>query len=338
MSSSVGGMEPSQSLALDLVAIDVRDPDALTRLIADHAVAPARRVWALPAPVEGEQLSDVSRQPVETAHGIDWIGPQPKLDVSTALFDPLLRGFVLFTRLFPGAIMTGESADNAMAVPNWVYFEHSREIAEFTWADIAGLVAGLFDASGARRRGHIPQANEAGLAELIEAQDLARAALATPPGDDPPLRNRREIGLRAVRPDAAFRLDEVLRAEVHQRAVWFAQVDLLFPIAEVVTGADGIARIVPPSDDEFLETEDDHGVYPTVIPETIRGAVALDLVATFSRERSVGTCELCGLPLMLSPHQVGRVDRGEAVFHPDCHPEHRRRWMRDYQRRRRTAL
>ena len=36
---------------------------------------------------------------------------------------------------------------------------------------------------------------------------------------------------------------------------------------------------------------------------------ALDLVATFSRERSVGTCEHCGLPLMLSPHQVGRVDR-----------------------------
>ena len=121
---------------------------------------------------------------------------------------------MLFTRLFPGAIMTGESADNVMAVPTWIYFEHSREIAELTWADIAGLVGGLFDAPSRTATRTHPQATEAGLAELIEAQDLARAALATPPGDDPPLRNRREIGLRAVRPDAAFRLDEVLRAEV----------------------------------------------------------------------------------------------------------------------------
>ena len=96
--------------------------------------------------------------------------------------------------------------------------------------------------------------------------------------------------------------------------------------------------MTPPSDDGFIEQEDDYGVFPTVIPETIRGAVALDLVATFTRERSVGECGHCGLPIVLTPHQVGRVDRGQGVFHPDCHPAHRRRWMRDYQRRRRAAF
>ena len=175
MGSSVPAMELSQSLALDLSAIDLADRDALVRLVADHAIAPARRVWGLPPPVPDELAHDVSRQPVETDRGIDWIGPQPELEVSTTLFDPLIRGFVLFTKLFPGALLGNKSAETVMAVPNWVYFEHSRELAEFKWTDLDRLVAGLlglpFEDLGRRRR-YRPQRNDAGLAELAEAQVL----------------------------------------------------------------------------------------------------------------------------------------------------------------------
>lgn len=78
----------------------------MTRLLAIHVLAPARCVWRLPLPDPAETPGDVGRIPVERDGRIDWVGPEPALVVSTALVDPLLRGFVLFARLFPNATVS----------------------------------------------------------------------------------------------------------------------------------------------------------------------------------------------------------------------------------------
>jgi hypothetical protein len=342
MPRSLTDMNSNRSLSLDLVQADLADPSALVQLVADHALAPARRAWSLPSPVGGEEPLDVQHLPVQVGDRFDWQGPVPKLRTSTALFDPLVRGFVLFTKLFPGAILTYETATSVTSVPNWIYFEHSRQMASFLWSDLEHLVAGILGGPPRTYRSPALESrirtgpNPEALAELAEAQQLVRDAIATPSRPEPPLANRYDIGLRSMKPEAVFALDDVLRADAHQRAVWFARVDLLFPLGEMATAADGSLVLVEPTDDRPVEQVDDHGVYPTVVAETIRGVVALDLVSTFSRERTVGQCDHCQAPVILTGHQIGRVDRGEPVFHSDCHPEHRRRWMRDYQRSRRA--
>lgn len=337
----------TRSLSLDLAFTDLADPGALTRLVAAHCLAPARRAWRLPDPDPAETPRDVRRHPVERAGRIDWEGRVPELEVSTAHVDPVLRGFVLFGRLFPGGTLAAQHLDTSVGAPGWIYFDDSRELATLVYADVARLCRGLLGlpdhGAEADDLGHTlrPARNDAALAELREAKAMVTAALAAPAPAEPPLHTRRDIGLRIVDRGAAWAIDEILRAEARQRLVWLAGIDLLFPLGEVVTLADGSPALVAPSDDEFddgmLESVDEAGVYPTVLPETIRAAVVLDLVATFSRDRTVADCGYCGMPMLLTPHRAGRVDHGEPVYHDGCHAEHRRRWGRDYRRRQRTS-
>jgi len=75
------------------------------------------------------------------------------------------------------------------------------------------------------------------LHELAEAQTMVRQVLDAPRPAEPPLLNREQIGLRHVDEAAAGPLDAILRADVHQRAVWFSRVDILIPITGTVTDA-----------------------------------------------------------------------------------------------------
>lgn len=344
MARSVEAMDSQRSLALDLFLAGALDRATVTQLVADHAVGPARRAWSLPAPRQGETPSDVIMQPVRGGYGPGWVGPVPELVVSTVLFDPVVAGYVLFRSLFPHAFVSPEPIEHDLAAPNWIYFEHSRQLAVFRYEDVECLVAGAFgdevepigndDLEGPYRA----RENRAALQDLAEAQAMVRRVLDVPRPADLPLFVRRQTGLRHVDESAAWPLDEVLRHDVHQRAVWFARVDILIPLGEVVTDIDGTARLGAPDDsDPILDQVDDHGVYPTQIPETIRGAVALDLVRTFPGQRDIAACSHCARPVVLTPHQVGRVDAGQPVYHPDCTGPARRRWMRDYQRRRRAG-
>lgn len=329
---SVGAMDsrPLRSIALDLASLDLTDRDGLVGLLATHAVAPTRRLYGMPSPVPGETPDMLEPS----------VGP---LQVSTALFDPLIRGYVLFSRLLPTALRTYEGLETILSVPNWAYFDRSRQLRWFLWRDLENLVDGLLgrEASGpdhpCLESRYVPTRNDAGMAELASARELVLAALATPVFPDDPAYRVRNIGLRSVDQGTAFRLDEVLRAEVHQRLVWFADVDITFPIGYVANGPTGEPMFVSEVSNEPLEIVDDHGTYPTVVPETIAGVVALDLVSTFSRDRSVGICEHCRRPLLLTPQQAGRVQAGRPVYHPDCFPEHRVRWIRDFQRQRRAG-
>lgn len=344
MARSVVAMDSQRSLALDLLLADPLDRAAVVRLVADHAVGPARRAWSLPTPRPGETPTEVIMQPVRRGYGPGWIGPLPEFIVSTVLFDQVVAGYVLFRSLFPDAFVSPGLIEHDLAAPNWIYFEHSRQLAAFRYEDIERLVAGAFgneveplendNLEGQYR----PRENRAALQELAEAQAMVRRALDVPRPADPPLFVREQTGLRHVDESANGPLDDVLHCDVHQRAVWLAKVDILIPLGGVITDRDGVAHLVAPDDsDPVLDQVDDHGVYPTQIPETIRGVVALDLVRTFPSQRDIAPCSHCARPVVLTPHQVGRVDVGQPVYHPDCTGPARRRWMRDYQRRRRAG-
>ena len=160
--------------------------------------------------------------------------------------------------------------------------------------------------------------------------------------DDPTYR-RRSIGLRLLNPQTTWKVDEVLRAHAHQRLIWFADQDLAFPISQTERGVDGKLHLVPPDDpDQPIDLTADHGVFATVVPETISAVVALDLVSTFGRERHVGRCAHCQGLMLLSRSQVARAETGGEVYHSDCREIHRLAYFRSrardrYARTRGTA-
>lgn len=144
MARSVAVMDSQRSLSLDLYRSGPLDRAAIARLVADHAVGPARRVWTLPAPEPDETDPDVVVLPTREGYGPGWAGPIPKLVASTALFDRCIAGFVLFSRLFPGALLSAATIEDFLAAPEWIYFEHSRQLAVFRYEDVERLVGAAF--------------------------------------------------------------------------------------------------------------------------------------------------------------------------------------------------
>ncbi|MFN8628853.1 MAG: hypothetical protein U0838_00605 [Chloroflexota bacterium] len=136
-------MNSHRSLALDLFLAPALDRAVVARLVADHAVGPARRAWASPRPPRRDAAG---RRHAASARGYGpgWTGPVPRLVVSTALFDPVVAGYVLFRSLFPGAFVSPGPIQRDLAAPNWIYFEHSRQLAVFRYEDVERLVAGAF--------------------------------------------------------------------------------------------------------------------------------------------------------------------------------------------------
>jgi hypothetical protein len=334
-------IDADRSLALDLAMLDLDEPSALVGFLATHAIGVARRLYCMPVPRPGETetILDAAR----TA----FVRREPEkfgFETSTALFDPFIRGHVLFARLLPHATLRAEGFAESLAVPNWAYFEDSLAFAHFLWSDLEHLVEGLFGrpAPGPDHYGipfrYEPQRNDQGLGELRQAQVLVRAALQPPTDPDDPAYHRRRIGLRAMDHTTAFAIDEILRAQVHQRLVWFVSVDMVFPIGHVETDAAGRTYLVPDLGDEPLEITDDHGVFPTVIAETIAGVVALDLVGTFWREREVGQCGACGRWMLLSGQQAARVEKGGSAYHDSCRDEHRLAYFRQHSKARYHAI
>jgi hypothetical protein len=335
-----------RNLALDLATTNLSDQDELVAFLATHVLGPARALYHMPPaePDEGTERLDRARSDY-AAGGDSYYG----LDVSTALFDRFIGPCVLFARLFPGALWNVNVLENTLSVPQWAYFDDSRDLAHFLWSDLQNLVAGLFGGpiDPVRHAGlaHIyrPARNDEGLAELRDARELAREVLRPVISLDDPTYRRRSTGLRVLDSQTTWTVDEVLRANAHQRLIWFADQDVAFPIAQTEFGPDGIVHLVPPDDpDKPIELIADHGVFATVVPETIAAVVALDLVSTFGRERHVGRCAHCQGLMLLSRSQVARAETGGEVYHSDCREIHRLAYFRSrardrYARTRGTA-
>ena len=321
-----------RNLALDLTTIDVNDRDELVAFLATHVLNAARAIYHMPASEPGEEPDRLDR--ARSAYAVRCEGDYG-LEVSTALFDRFIGPCVLFARLFPGALWDAHRLETTLNVPQWAYFEDSLGLAHFLWSDLELLVAGLFggpsDPVHHAGLAHIlrPGRNNEGLAERWDARDLARRALRPATDPDDPLYRRRSIGLRVMDAETTWLVDEVLRANAHQRLIWFAAQDVAFPIAQTVTWADGKLHLEPPDDPEAaVVLTEDHGVFATVVPETIKAAVALDLVSTFRRERQVGRCGHCGNWMLLSRSQVARAETGGEVYHSECREAHRLAYFR----------
>lgn len=133
---------------------------------------------------------------------------------------------------------------------------------------------------------------------------------------------REDLGLNAIDQVAAFAVDEILRKHVHHRLIWLASWE------EIDQEPRG--RAISMHD---LATFD-RGVFMSVVPESLVGLVALDFAESLRLDRRAGRSARCDRPMLLSAQRAARARRGKAVFHEECHAEHRQSYFREYQARR----
>lgn len=302
--------------SLDLIHADLSNPADITALLASHVVAPARALFGLEAPRPGE------RRAAELPRGMIRLEPDPA--ASIALFVPFIRGYVLLARLFPSAIAPSD-LDRALESPEQAHFGASRAVAAMTWDDLAWLADGVCGAAESPRPLGAPEivparhdgdGNAHARAVLRDAQALLRAALG--PIEWSESLRPVDIGLQAVDAATARAIDAILRASARERLVSFGDAEYDYY----------------PSADGWVSTPTwfDRGVFAAVLPETAEAVFALDFVETLRSDRMTGLCALCARPLLLTSQQAARASRGRPVYHPGCHDEHRRRYVRDFQR------
>jgi hypothetical protein len=318
--------DTDRHLSFDLLQTDLADPERITELVARHAVAPARAIFGMVPPQQDERIETF------LAHGhfaFDLASGQPtwQQDPSAASIEPLLRGAVLVGRLFPGAFRTADFAEVVVATPGLALMPRATALAFLRWNELAYLATQALGLPSKRPAdsGSLskePLASHDGLDELRRMKTLVERSLAQPVDGEPDeMIARAEVGLEAVDPAVADELDAILRADAHVRLVRVTDVEY--------TPSDR-PPVHPDAPDEYDPLVVERGVFPITLPETIAGLVALDLVESFRRGRTTGICTLCLRPMLLMPQQASLSRRGEPVYHPDCFPERRRRYMRDY--------
>lgn len=317
--------DSTRRLSIDFITADLDDPGALTALLVNYVLRPARRLYGMfsPRPDETDELTQGRREDLGDGHYL-MLRIEDDLDESVAKFDPFVRGFVLLARLFPH-VFEEDVFERTLRSPAETFFARSHSVAYLLWADIACLVGGLLRRDGPSRplnrgiRGdYDPAPNDEGLVELREIQVLLRRATKVPDDTDEHYW-RIDIGLRPMDGEVAARLDQILQSGARQRLIWFADEQY------------GYQREPDGSYSSILAGWSDRGVFPTVVPQSISAVFALDFIETLALDRRTGICAHCDRPLLLGPVQAARVRDGKPVYHEDCHHEHRRRYIRAWQ-------
>jgi hypothetical protein len=316
-----------ERLWLSLYLGDLANPATLTRIAVDHCLAPARAAWGLPAPVAGERddafffdiglINGIPARQLRTHH----------LTESAAHFDPVVRGLLLFGWLFPSSVFGTDAPEGVVGLPGPAFLSDSQMMAYRTYEEVEYLAAGLLGlgAPPPLYHGMYPYRQQVGpeiIAELARIQTALGQAVG-PPEDLGDYR-RVDLGLQAIDQFAAAELDDLLRASVHQRLVWFGSWEEPNP--------DNESKVLTPLD--FITF--DRGVFMASVPESIAGLVALDFAESLRLDRMAGRCARCDRPMLLSAQRAARAKRGKTVFHEDCHREHRLSYFRGYQADRAT--
>lgn len=283
---------PSQSLALDLLAIDPGDPEALAALVVDHALAPARRMWSLPDPTPGDR---------------DVVAGKPGYpDLAPEAVTPALRGLLLLAFMCPWAV--GEFARDIAERPAAGLLDRSRRLAQRGSDEVAAFARAVPGEPRAEPSPNWadpePWPNPDAMAALRRARALADAAVSG--GDEPwDMVVRLDTGLTRMGWGTWNEIDRTLRAGVHRRLLWIGDVDPIETEAFPDGGGMLFAR--------------EGGVTSVDLPETLEAMVLLDLAETLARlDRRPGLCSFCGRPLLLSRSDAERASAGGLVLHGMC--------------------
>ncbi len=314
-------------LSVDLLGADLSAPEDLARLLARHAVTPARRLFRLPDASPTEVL-DV---PLPVSFGIDRRPMWPAEAPGRETFEPFLRAYVLMTELVPGAIEAPRDARTVLAAPGPSFIHRALVLACLRYDDVLTLARGILGEPVERPQnafvlsGYEPHPSPGALAELGRLRELVRAALGEPadPAELPYVRE--DIGLSALGRDVALEIDDVLRRTVRSRLIWLG--DTLPAFDHQQLDDEGEPMLVP--------LVIDRGTFDALLPETLAGLVTLDLVEMLRVGQRRALCTVCRKLVVLNARRAGRARRGEPVYHSDCHEAYRLRFVRDYQRNRR---
>lgn len=341
----------ARSIAFDLVDTDLADHGQLTRLVVDHTLAPLRVACGLAAPQQGEDMRDVLGE-VTSGEGIrittfrSW-SPRPTPDV----FDPVFRAMLLFGWLFPGCVAPADRTPLILEAPGQKVLRETHWLLMRTHDEVADLVAALLGQptnpalTGIRRARegvasssdatvedrviagfvnprHRPARNDDAMAELAQMRQLVARSLDLRPESEPAI-DRIEIGLDQMGWWPAHYVDRVLRKEVQHRLVWLGHLEFEMDIDDAGE---------PVLTDRIVGTG--RGVFSALVPETISGLVLLDLTEQLGPGGTAARCAHCGRLFALNTWQRGRHNKGEAVYHKECHREHRAAAIREHHRAR----
>jgi hypothetical protein len=316
-------------LSLDLLATDLDDRADLTGLLARHVIGPARTLFGMVMPSPDER-PDTFLATGRVSFGLGSFAPIWHQDPSVSVIEPILRGALLAGALFPGANRLVDLGEGFVAAPGNGLINRAMALALLRWDELEWLVGRLSGQSrpppvdsGSLRPLAGALVSNGTLVELRGLQTLVRRALLPPDEEidaDMPYA-RVETGLESIDATVAGEIDAILRADVRMRLVRLVDIEPAFGLE---------APIHPDAPDAVTPVLVDRGVFPMLLPESLAGLVVLDLVETLRLDRKTAICALCKRPFVPASQQASLARRGEPVYHPECMPEHRRRYMRDY--------
>lgn len=324
---SVAGM--TNRISLDLLATDLDDHADLTALIARHVIAPARALFGMVPPAPGER-PETFLATGQVSFGLGSFAPIWHEDPSVSLVEPILRGALLAGALFPGADRLVDLGAGFLAAPGNGLINRAMALALLRWDELEWLVgrlAGIDDPapidSGSLHPLASARVDPGTLTDLRRIQGLVRRALLPPEAeiDSEMPYARVETGLESMDTNVAAEIDAILRADTRMRLVRIVDIEPAFGLE---------APVHPDAPDPVTSVLVDRGVFPMQLPESLAGLIALDLVETLRLDRRTAVCALCQRPFVPAPQQASLARRGQPVYHPDCMPERRRRYMRDY--------
>ena len=139
----------TRRLSLDLFVADLDDRDGLTTLIAAHAVAPARALCGMPRPAPSDDNNDMLSGAALSFGVLDMRAIWPNDRPSVAAVESFMRGYALFSTLFPQAVDSNNVAEDFFEKPGFGILERAFPLACLRWDDIEVLADGLFGADRA---------------------------------------------------------------------------------------------------------------------------------------------------------------------------------------------
>lgn len=316
-------------LAFNLLDTDLSDPDSLAALVARHGVDPARAVFGFEPVQAGESPGLFLRGRLSLNVGS--LAPMWPEAPTAATVEPLLRGLVLVTQVFPRGLRRAFPAAWTADQPGTDLPSHAFGLAAVLYDELRWLAARAIGAAAGVPHGVSAdpewEPDASGVEALRAAHALVERSL-LPPVDELEPVAREEAGLDAVDTAAAAELDAILRAHAPTRLVRITDHEAVFAEVQIPH---------PDAPDLFEELLVERGVLPVVVPDTIAGLVAYDFVETFRLGRRTGVCEECRRPFLLESQQASLARRGQPVYHAGCFAERRKRYMRDYRAARRRG-